>query len=167
MRCASVQKVCVSATLHTTYVYTYLVYQNLLCGTFICHRLFWQLGLKLGCIYWTGRSVTNDFPKSTDIIQVVIEWPTNKRHIKAPQDRLLWHTHVDNKKKCFIYVFYSNKTEAAVFSCKLCFLRAFLFISFLKNLFKCVTRPDLSWVPLSWREKTVHSHIVVIKSIIS
>ena len=29
---------------------TYLVYQNLFCGTFICPLSIWQLGLKLECI---------------------------------------------------------------------------------------------------------------------
>ena len=36
-----------------TYVFlllTYLVYQNLICGTLICLLLIWQLGLKLKCI---------------------------------------------------------------------------------------------------------------------
>ena len=46
--------------------------------------------------------------------------PTDERHIKVPQDRLLCPPHVDNKKK-------------QVFE---------------KNLFKCVTRPDLTEVPL-------------------
>jgi len=36
---------------------TYLVYQNLCWGTLICPLLNWQLGLKLECICWTGKSV--------------------------------------------------------------------------------------------------------------
>jgi len=47
--------------------------------------------------------------------------PTNKRHIKVPKDRLLCPTHINNKKK-------------QVFE---------------KFLIKCVTRPDLSGVPLN------------------
>ena len=42
--------------------------------------------------------VTNAFPKSTDIIQVLNELPTVQIHIKIPQDRLLCPTHVDKKK---------------------------------------------------------------------
>jgi len=41
----------------------------------------------------------NAFPCSTDIIQVLIELPTDKRHIRVQHDRLLCLTHVDNKKK--------------------------------------------------------------------
>ena len=57
----------------------------------------------------------NAVPRSTDIIQVLNEMTTDKRHIKVPQCRLLCHTHVDNKKKQ----------------------------AFENYLFKCVTRPDL------------------------
>jgi len=41
----------------------------------------------------------NAVPRSTDIIQVLNELTTDKRHIRVPQGRLLCHTHVDNKKK--------------------------------------------------------------------
>jgi len=34
-----------------------------------------------------------------DIIEVLNELPTDKRHNKVPQDRLLCHTHVDKKHK--------------------------------------------------------------------
>ena len=37
----------------------------------------------------------------TDIIQVLNELPTDKRHIKVPQDRLLCPTYVNNKKDRF------------------------------------------------------------------
>jgi len=42
----------------------------------------------------------NAFPRSTDqqIIQVLNELPTDKRHVKVPQDGLLCPTHVVNKK---------------------------------------------------------------------
>jgi len=36
------------------------------------------------------------FPRSTYIIHVFNTLPTDKRHIKVPQDRLLNPTHVDN-----------------------------------------------------------------------
>ena len=39
------------------------------------------------------------FPKSTYIKQVLIELPTNKRHIKVPKYRTLCPTYVDNKNK--------------------------------------------------------------------
>ena len=51
---------------------TYLVYQNLL---------------------------TNALSRSKNIIQVLNELPTDKRHIKVPQGKLLCPPHVDNKKK--------------------------------------------------------------------
>ena len=80
----------------------------------------WQLGLKLECICWTGKGSTNTFLRSTGIIQVLYELPTNKRHFKVPQDRLLWPTNVDKRKNRFLK----------------------------KSLLKCVTRPDLGGVPL-------------------
>ena len=52
------------------------------------------------------------FPKSTYIIKVLNELPSDKRHIKVP--------HVENEKKQVFENF----------------------------LFKCVTRPDISGVPL-------------------
>jgi len=66
------------------------------------------------------ESVTYAFPRSTDIKQVLNELPTDKRHIKVPQDRLICPTHVNNKEK-----------------------QVFETIPY-----KCVTRPDLSVVPL-------------------
>jgi len=100
----------------------YFFYLNLFCGTSILIRYLsiLQLSSKLDCICWTGKSVTNAFPRLTDIIQVFNELLTDKRHIKVSQSRLLCSTHFDSKNK-----------------------RAFE-----KNLFKCVTRPDLSVVPL-------------------
>jgi len=74
----------------------YLVYQNLFCGTLVCDMATWLK--KFECICSTGKSVTIFFPRSTDIIQVLNELPTDKRH-KVPQDRLLCPTHVDNKIK--------------------------------------------------------------------
>jgi len=75
---------------------------------------------KIGMYLLNSEKRLNAFPRSTYIKLVLNELPTNKRHIKILQDRLLCHTHVDNKKK-------------QVF----------------KNcLFKCVTRLDPSGVPL-------------------
>ena len=72
---------------------TYLVYQNWFSGTLICPLSIWQLGLKLECTYmyicWTGKSVTNAFPRSTYIIQVLNYLLTYKININVPQDRLL------------------------------------------------------------------------------
>ena len=66
---------------------------NLFCCTLICPLWIWQLGLILECIGWTGKRVaTYAFPRSTDIIQVLNELPTDKRHIGVPLDRLLCHT---------------------------------------------------------------------------
>jgi len=76
---------------------------------------------KIGMYLLKGKLVTNAFPRSTDKIQILSDLPTDKRHIKVPQDRLLCLTHVDNKKK-------------QVFE---------------KNLFNCVTRPELGGVPLN------------------
>jgi len=45
------------------------------------------------------KNRNNAFPRSTNIIQVLNELPTDKRHIKVPQDRLLCPTHINNKKK--------------------------------------------------------------------
>ena len=58
----------------------------------------------------------------------------DKRHrsIKVPQDSRLCPTHIDNKKK-------------QVFE---------------KNLFKCVTRPDLTGVPLTLLESWSHLHFI-------
>ena len=56
---------------------------------------------KIGMYLLNWKSVTNAFPRSTYIIQVLNELPIYKRHIKVPQDRLLCHTHVDNKKNRF------------------------------------------------------------------
>jgi len=81
---------------------------------------FGQLGLRLERVCGTVQRC-NASPRTTDIVQVLNELPTDKRHIKAPEDRLLCNTHADNKKK-------------QVFE---------------KKKFRCVTRPDLSEVPLS------------------
>ena len=59
--------------------------------------IVWQLGCN--AYVKQGKSVTNAFPRSIDIIQVLNEFATDKRHTKVPQDRLLCPTHVDNKKK--------------------------------------------------------------------
>ena len=54
--------------------------------------------------------------------------PTDKIHIKVPNNRLICSTHVDNKKTT----------------------------GFLKHIFKCVTRPDHRGVPLKTsRKKTL------------
>ena len=85
-----------------TYIFllpTYLVYQNLFCGTLICPLSIWQFGFKLECICWTGKSVTCTVLRSTDKIQVLNELPTDKNHIKVQQNRLLCPAHVHNKKK--------------------------------------------------------------------
>ena len=72
-----------------------------------------QPPLRLGHTYVRGLWGR----RSTDIKQVLIhDLPTDKRHIKVPQNWQLCPTHVDKKKQVF------EK----------------------KNPFKCVTRPDLS-----------------------
>jgi len=40
---------------------------------------------KIG-MYLLNREKRNVFPRSTDIIQVLNELPTDKRHVKVPQD---------------------------------------------------------------------------------
>jgi len=108
---------------------TYFVYQNLFCGTLLCPRSIWQLGLKLVCICWIRKSVTYAFPRSTDIIQVLNELPTDKIHIKVPQDRLLCPTHVDNKKvqlfeKLFLSVLHDQTSvEFLLFKCRCIFAK--------------------------------------------
>jgi len=104
-----------------TYIFllpTYLVYQNLFCGTNLS-SINLETRHKTGKYLWNRENVTKVFPRSSYRIQVLNEFPTDKRHIKVPQDRLLCSTHVDNKKK-----------------------QAF-------QNFLCVTRPDLSGVPLT------------------
>jgi len=54
---------------------------------------------KIGMYLLNRKKRCNAFPRSTDIIQVSDELPTDKIHFKVPQDRLLCPTHVDNKKK--------------------------------------------------------------------
>ena len=59
---------------------------------------------KIGMYLLYREKCLRAFPRSTDIIQVLNELPTEKRHtlykcIKVPQNRLLCPTHVDNKKK--------------------------------------------------------------------
>ena len=85
---------------------------NLFCGTLICPLSIWQLEQRKSC---------NAFPWPTDVIQVLNELPTDKRHIGCHRHRLLCPTHAGSKKK-------------QVFE---------------TNLFKCLTRPDLSGVPLN------------------
>jgi len=92
-------------------------YQNLFCGTNLS-SINLETRYKTGKYLWNRENVTKVFPRSSYRIQVLNEFPTDKRHIKVPQDRLLCSTHVDNKKK-----------------------QAF-------ENFLCVTRPDLSGVPL-------------------
>jgi len=79
------------------------VNQQLFCGTLICPLSIWQLGLKLEWICWNKK---NAFPRSTDIIQVLNELPTDKSHIKVPQNKLLCPIPVDNKKKRFSKIFF-------------------------------------------------------------
>jgi len=71
---------------------------KLICGALIYPLSIWQLGIYLERICWTGKSVTNDFPWSTYIIQVFNELQTDKI-LKVPQDRVLCPTPVDNNKK--------------------------------------------------------------------
>ena len=54
---------------------------------------------KIGMYLLNWKKHLNAFPRSTDIIQVLNELVTDKRHIKVPQDRLLCPSHADNKKK--------------------------------------------------------------------
>jgi len=77
---------------------TYLGYQNVYVSTSECPLLIWQFGLNMKCI------CCNAFPRSIDIIQIN-ELPTDWRHMKVPQERVLCPTHVDNKK---IQVFENN-----------------------------------------------------------
>jgi len=42
-----------------------------------------------------------------------------------------------------------NKTEAAVFPCRLCFLRAFLFISLIKHVLHCFRTGHFVMVPIN------------------
>ena len=80
---------------------TYLVYQNLFCGTLKYPLLIWQLGFKLACICWTEKSVTCAVLRSTDIIQVLNELPIGKRHIRVPQNRLLFPQMSTTRKNRF------------------------------------------------------------------
>ena len=54
---------------------------------------------KIGMYLLNREKRCNAFPRSTDIIHILNELPTDKRHIKVQQHRLLCHTHLDNKKK--------------------------------------------------------------------
>jgi len=54
---------------------------KLFCGTLICPLSILKLGLKLECKCGT---VSNAFPRSTDLIHVLNELPTDIRHIKVP-----------------------------------------------------------------------------------
>ena len=56
---------------------------------------------KIGMYLLNREKRCYAFPRSTDIIQVLNDLPTDKRHIKEPQDRQLCLTHIDNKKKTF------------------------------------------------------------------
>ena len=71
---------------------------------------------KIG-MYMVNRKTL--FPRSTNIIQVSNEFPTDKRHTKVPQDYYAQHTSTTRKNQVFE-----------------------------KNNVKCVTRPDLTGVPL-------------------
>ena len=44
----------------------------------LCLLLIWKSGLKFESICWTEKSVTNAFPRSTDIIHVLNEFPLIK-----------------------------------------------------------------------------------------
>ena len=66
------------------------------------------------------------------MIQVLKKFPTDKIHIKVPQYKLLCHTHVDNKKQ-----------------------QVFEF------LLKCVTRSDISGVPLRVQTNLIQSYLTL------
>jgi len=53
---------------------------------------------KIGIFLLNREKVTNAFPRSTYVIPVLNELPTDKRRTYVPQDRQLCQTHVDNKK---------------------------------------------------------------------
>ena len=72
-----------------------------------------------------------------DIIEVLNELPTDKRHNKVPQYILLCHTHVDKKHK-------------QVFE---------------KFLVKCVKQPDPSGVPLMYCQSKLKTFVNIIKYI--
>jgi len=61
---------------------------------------------KIGMYLLNREKRCNAFPRSTNII-VQNQLPTDKRHIKVPQDRLLCPTHVvDNKRKKQVFKFF-------------------------------------------------------------
>ena len=81
-------------TLKKNVLPTYLVYQNLFCGTLISPLPILQLGLKLECICWTGKSVM-------DII-IHIQWNC----ISLKVNNVLWSNfvsgiHVHDFQTCF------------------------------------------------------------------
>jgi len=75
----------------------YFVYQNLFYGTLICPLSFWQLGLKLECICWTGKSVTKVFRDQQ--IHVLNELPTNKDILRYHKIMLCYAIHTTTRKK--------------------------------------------------------------------
>ena len=84
-------------------------FENLI---FSCYQCFcvrklivWYLNISsidLATRYKIGMyllSVTEAFPRSTDIIQFVNELPTDKINIRVPQDELMCPAYVNNKTK--------------------------------------------------------------------
>ena len=102
-----------------------LVHQNLFCGTLICPLLIWQLGLKLECICWTVKSDSYAFLRSTDILQVLNDVPTDKRYTEI---------HVPQDGDC--YALHTSTARKTRFSKKI--------------IGKCITQPDLSGFPFNF-----------------
>jgi len=48
-----------------------------------------EIRFKIGMYLLNRKSVTNPFPRSTGIIQILNELPTDKRHIKGPDHNAL------------------------------------------------------------------------------
>jgi len=73
---------------------------------------------KIGMYLLDREKRLNVFPRSTNIIQVLNELLTDKRHIKVSQNTAMPYTHQEQEETVGFF------------------------------LIKCVTRPDLSGVPL-------------------
>jgi len=97
---------------------TYLVFSNLFCGIFDLATPFinGMYLLNREKRYWRCSEINIIY-----IIQVLNELPTDERHMKVQQDRLLCPTHFDNKKKtgfrkCSFYVCYTTRPQYSLFN---------------------------------------------------
>ena len=57
-----------------------------------------QFRFKIGMHLLNREKRCNAFTRSTYTLQVLNKFPTDKIHIRVPQNSLLCPTHVDNKK---------------------------------------------------------------------